>query len=75
MRSPTTFTHATEDFASYAIEESKKVSFNKIIILTIIEKRDGEVFNFAKVFSLKEQSKIRYLIKHIKNSYKTQKET
>ena len=41
---------AVLEFASYAIEEIKKVSFNKIIILTIIEKRDGEVFNFAKVF-------------------------
>ena len=37
-------------FAPHAIEEIKKVSQNKIIILTIIEKRDGEVFNFAKVF-------------------------
>ena len=38
------------DFSSYAIEEIKKVSYNKIIILTIIEKRDGEIFNFAKIF-------------------------
>ena len=38
------------DFAPHAIEEIKKASKNKIIILTIIEKRDGEVFNFAKVF-------------------------
>ncbi|MEA2100085.1 MAG: carbon-nitrogen hydrolase family protein [Campylobacterota bacterium] len=38
------------EFADIAIEEIKKISFNKIIILTIIEKRDGEVFNFAKVF-------------------------
>ena len=37
-------------FADMAIEEIKKLSFNKIIILTIIEKRDGEVFNFAKIF-------------------------
>ena len=37
-------------FADVAIEEIKKVSYNKIIILTIIEKRDGEVFNFAKIF-------------------------
>jgi len=41
---------AVLDFASHAIEEIKKVSHNKIIILTIIERRDGEVFNFAKVF-------------------------
>jgi len=41
---------AVLEFASYAIEEIKKVSFNKIIILTIIEKRDGKIFNFAKIF-------------------------
>ncbi len=38
------------DFAPRAIEEIKKASMNKIIILTIIEKRGDEVFNFAKVF-------------------------
>ena len=37
-------------FASKAIEEIKKVSYEKIIVLTLIEKRDGKVFNFAKVF-------------------------
>jgi predicted amidohydrolase len=37
-------------FAHLAIEEIKKISLNKIIILTMIEKRDGAVFNFAKVF-------------------------
>ena len=37
-------------FAPIAIEEIKKASFNKTIILTIIEKRGDEVFNFAKVF-------------------------
>jgi len=37
-------------FASIAIEEIKKVSNNKIIILTIIEKKDSEIFNFVKVF-------------------------
>ncbi|MEA3229112.1 MAG: carbon-nitrogen hydrolase family protein [Campylobacterota bacterium] len=37
-------------FAERAIYEIKKLSFNKIIILTLIEKRDGEIFNFAKVF-------------------------
>ncbi len=37
-------------FAPIAIEQIKKASQDKIIILTIIEKRDGEVFNFAKVF-------------------------
>jgi predicted amidohydrolase len=37
-------------FSPHAIQEIKKASQNKIIILTIIEKRDGKVFNFAKVF-------------------------
>ena len=37
-------------FAPVAIAAIKKISFNKIIILTIIEKRGDEVFNFAKVF-------------------------
>ncbi len=37
-------------FASKAIEEIKKVSYDKIIVLTMIEERDGKVFNFAKVF-------------------------
>ncbi len=41
---------AVLDFASHAIEEIKKVSHDKIIILTIIERRDGEIYNFAKVF-------------------------
>jgi predicted amidohydrolase len=38
------------DFSSYAIEEIKKISQDKIIILTIIEKREEGIFNFAKVF-------------------------
>ncbi len=37
-------------FASYAIESIKKASANKTVILTIIEKRDDGVYNFAKVF-------------------------
>ena len=37
-------------FADKAMEAIKKVSFHKIIIVTIIEKREGETFNFAKVF-------------------------
>ena len=41
---------AVLEFASTAIEKIKKASQNKIIILTIIEKRDGKIFNFAKVF-------------------------
>ncbi len=38
------------DFSSYAINEIKKVSENKIIILTMLERRDDGVFNFAKIF-------------------------
>ena len=38
------------NFASYAIEEIKKVSTNKIIILTIIEKLHGKIYNMAKIF-------------------------
>lgn len=41
---------AVVDFASVANEAIKKASINKIIILTIIERRDGEIFNFAKIF-------------------------
>ena len=41
---------AALSFAPIAIEAIKKVSTNKIIILTMLEKKDGEVFNFAKVF-------------------------
>ncbi|MEA1893121.1 MAG: carbon-nitrogen hydrolase family protein [Campylobacterota bacterium] len=37
-------------FAHVATEAIKKVSQNKIIILTMIERRDGKVFNFAKIF-------------------------
>jgi len=38
------------DFADVANEELKKVSKNKIIILTMLERRNEKVFNFAKVF-------------------------
>jgi len=41
---------AVLDFAPHAIKEIKKVSHDKIIIFTIIERRDGEIFNFAKIF-------------------------
>ena len=41
---------ASYEFASIAIEAIKKVSNNKIIILTMLEKRDDKVYNFAKVF-------------------------
>lgn len=37
-------------FASVANEAIKKASFNKIIVLTMIEQKDGEIFNFAKIF-------------------------
>ena len=50
-------------FAPVAIEEIKKASFDKTIILTIIEKRGDEVFNFAKVFHngevVYERAKVR----------------
>jgi predicted amidohydrolase len=38
------------NFAAFASEEIQKVSYNKIIVLTLIEKRDNEVYNFAKIF-------------------------
>lgn len=38
------------DFALIAIKEIKKASLNKIIILTMLERRDGEIYNFAKIF-------------------------
>jgi predicted amidohydrolase len=38
------------DFADVADQALKKVSKNKIIILTILQRSNGEVFNFAKVF-------------------------
>ena len=37
-------------FAPHAIQKIKEASDNKIIILTILEERDGKVYNFAKVF-------------------------
>ncbi len=37
-------------FASKATEALKKVSFNKIIVVTMLERKDEEIFNFAKVF-------------------------
>ena len=37
-------------FSAGAIEAIKKASFGKIIILTLLEKRDGKIFNFAKIF-------------------------
>ena len=38
------------DFAPDAIAQIKAASMNKIVILTIIERRGAEIFNFAKVF-------------------------
>jgi len=37
-------------FSKTAIQKIQKASFEKIIITTILEKRDGKVFNFAKIF-------------------------
>jgi len=37
-------------FANIANKELKKASKNKIIITTMIEKRDDKVYNFAKIF-------------------------
>jgi len=37
-------------FAPIATEEIKKVSFSKTVIVTMIEKKDDEIFNFVKVF-------------------------
>ena len=36
--------------SSHAIEEIKKVSQNKIIILTMLERRGEDIYNFAKIF-------------------------
>jgi len=41
---------AAVEFSSRAQSELKKASEEKIIILTMLERRDGEVFNFAKIF-------------------------
>ena len=41
---------AVLEFAPIAIDALKKASLHKTVILTIIERRDGEVFNFAKIF-------------------------
>ncbi|MCW8896302.1 carbon-nitrogen hydrolase family protein [Sulfurimonas sp.] len=38
------------EFAQTANKALKRASKDKIIILTMMEKRDGEVFNFAKIF-------------------------
>jgi len=37
-------------FGEYATQEILKHSQNKIIILTMLEKKDGKVYNFAKIF-------------------------
>jgi predicted amidohydrolase len=37
-------------FAPKATEALKKVSYNKIIVLSMLEEKDGKVYNFAKVF-------------------------
>ena len=38
------------EFSLFATQKIKDASKDKIIILTMIEKRDGEIFNFAKIF-------------------------
>ena len=38
------------EFSSYAIDEIKKVSKNRIIILTIVEKKEDKIYNMAKIF-------------------------
>ncbi len=38
------------DFADIATDALKKASKEKIIIMTMLERRDGEIFNFAKIF-------------------------
>lgn len=38
------------EFSSYATEVIKQHSQDKIIILTMLEKKDGKVYNFAKIF-------------------------
>ena len=38
------------DFAEVALPKIKKASKDKIIILTMMERRNGEIFNFAKIF-------------------------
>jgi len=40
---------AVADFFPHAISEIKKASFGKIIIFTIIQKRDSKFYNFVKV--------------------------
>ena len=41
---------AVLEFAEVANKALKKASQKKIIVLTMLERRDGEVFNFAKIF-------------------------
>ncbi|MBN2782900.1 MAG: carbon-nitrogen hydrolase family protein [Campylobacterales bacterium] len=59
------YEHFTDacDFASIAIANIKKVSTNKVIILTMFEKKDGKIYNFAKVFyngeTIHEQAKTK----------------
>lgn len=38
------------EFSHVADKELKKASLKKIIILTMLEKNEGEVFNFAKIY-------------------------
>ena len=38
------------EFSSHAVNEIKKVSKNRIIVLTIIEKKEDKIYNMAKIF-------------------------
>jgi predicted amidohydrolase len=38
------------EFSSYAVNEIKKVSKNRIIVLTIVEKKEDKIYNMAKIF-------------------------
>jgi omega-amidase len=42
------------EFGMFANEEIRKVSHNKIIVLTMIEKRNNQVFNYAKIYHNRE---------------------
>ena len=38
------------EFSSHAVNEIKKVSKNRIIVLTIVEKKEDKIYNMAKIF-------------------------
>jgi len=51
------------EFAPYATQEIKKNSHNKTIVITMLERRGEDVYNFAKVFKngevIYEQAKVK----------------